>query len=519
MKKRLCKVILCVLIAVCGLSPADYTVPGVMTPKTVDLWQMDSIVRNATTSRLEGMSVDNNLWFMLLNSTATDTITLGATIDGPSAAFGQAMSFAENAPCADAAKPIVWARTRTNAAWGNWPYFKLEMWVKYNDFDSLQFVAMTDSWRIWTQGATIRYTAYFSDATASTNRDINLTGHLNEWLYVTAIFDETGKQEFSVKNIDGSFNQTVSFNYPGKTLKTTSGFISLASEGGSRRAFNGAIDCMRISRPDIELSFESPSEDTMVGTNALWHFDDQTGVITPDDNSNDITGRDYDLELKPGATLVTPADYPAGNADFGTCLELDGMGGYATTAVTPMIDTSLFNIEFWMKPNPGIVPGANQTVTGALWLFAADTAFRVYLQISDTIIQLRFYASGTSYVVMGNTSIDGNWHHYKLSFDNGLMKMYEDGIQLGTTTAAVTSVPAPATHYFVGADGGSRRYFWGWLDEIRVYGDTTAACGDFGYLPADINKDCYVNIADLKLLVANWLDCTFEGDVNCDSLN
>ena len=263
MKTKIVLAVLCVYVSVW----ADYSGPGAMDNSTLDLWQMDSIVRDASTSKLTGVSSNNNLWFFLRNSAGQDTTTLGATISGPSVAFSQAVSFAENAPCADTTAPVVWAKTKTSSAWGNWPYFKLEMWVRYNDFDSLQFVAMTDSWRVWTQGATIRYTAYFSDTTNSTNRDINLTGHLNEWLFVTATFDSTGHQELSVKNIDGSFNQTVSADYSGKKLKTTDGLIYLASEKGARRAFNGAIDSLRIS--DCEAV---PSAEQIARCNVLLRY-------------------------------------------------------------------------------------------------------------------------------------------------------------------------------------------------------------------------------------------------------
>ncbi len=248
-------VILALLLMVISVW-ADYSSPGTMNKATLDLWQMDGIVRDAATSRLESDSSNSNMWFMLKDNLGNDSPTIGSTIGGPTVAFDNAISFAANSSCGDNDRANIWGKSKTASAWCDQPYVKVEMWVKYNDFDSLQFVAMTDSWRIWTQGATIRYTAYFSDATTSTNRDINLTGHLNEWLFVTAIFDENGHQELSVKNIDGSFNQTVSAEYAGKTLKITDGFIYLASEKGVRRAFNGAIDSLRISNNQAQPSAE-----------------------------------------------------------------------------------------------------------------------------------------------------------------------------------------------------------------------------------------------------------------------
>ncbi|MFI4912051.1 MAG: LamG-like jellyroll fold domain-containing protein [Sedimentisphaeraceae bacterium JB056] len=520
MKKIVCKtLVLTMLVTFCGNLFADFDGPGVLTPKTVDLWQMDTIVANATSTRLQGESGDNNLWLMLYDNTNSASPTLGTTIAGPTVDFGQAMSFADNSTCGDADKPNIWAKTRTGSAWGNWPYFKLEMWVKYNDLDGLQFVAMTDAWRVWTQGSTIRFTSYFSDGSNSGNRDINVAGYMGQWLYVTAEFDENGHQSLTVKSLDGTFDNSASADFSGKVLKNTNGYITLASENGARRSFNGALDCVHITRPDIVLDFEMPASDTVVGTYGLWHFDQESGGITPDDNSADNMARDYDLSLMTGAALVTPADYPADNADFGQCLELDGMGAYAVSQTVPMIDTSLFNMEFWLKANPGIIPGENQVLTGALWLFAANNAVKMYLQISDTNIQLRFYADSTNNLAYTYIATDGNWHHYKFTFDNGAMTIHEDGIPKASITAAVTSLPDVTAKYFVGADGGARRYFWGWIDEMRIYGNTEAQCGDFGYLTSDINKDCYVGIADLEMMLEQWLKCTEEGVTGCDSLN
>jgi hypothetical protein len=520
MEKIVCKTLVFVMLfTLCGALRADFDGPGVLTPKSIELWQMDTIVANSTSTRLQGESGDNNLWFMLYDNTNNTSPTLGSTVAGPSVDFGQAMSFADNSTRGDNDKPNIWAKTRTGGAWNNWAYFKLEMWVKYNDFDGLQFVAMTDSWRIWTQGSVIRFTSYFSDGSNSGNRDVNVAGYMGQWLYVTAEFDENGHNSLTVQSFDGTFNNTAEADFVGKTLKSTSGYITLASENGARRSFNGAMDCLHITRPDIVLDFEMPAEDTTVGTVGLWHFDQETASVTPDDNSLDIYGRDNPLTLVNAATLVTPSDYPAGNSDFADCLELDGMGAYAKSDTPLQFDTSLFNIEFWLKANPGILPGAANQLTGPLWLTAANSTFKIFAQVSADAVNLQYYVYSGDYYIKQNISTDGEWHHYKFSYDNGVMEMFEDGILLGTNNTGLTSIDAPVSDLFIGADGGVRRYFWGWIDEFRIYGNTTAECGDLGYLASDINKDCYVGIADLKMMLEQWLKCTEEGVTGCDSLN
>jgi len=43
-------------------------------------------------------------------------------------------------------------------------------------------------------------------------------------------------------------------------------------------------------------------------------------------------------------------------------------------------------------------------------------------------------------------------------------------------------------------------------------------CGNWGFYPADLNKDCYVNLADFQIMASQWLGCTHPGDVNCAEL-
>jgi len=40
-------------------------------------------------------------------------------------------------------------------------------------------------------------------------------------------------------------------------------------------------------------------------------------------------------------------------------------------------------------------------------------------------------------------------------------------------------------------------------------------CGEWGYLSADLNQDCYVNLDDFQLLASSWLECTNPGDLDC----
>ncbi len=54
--------------------------------------------------------------------------------------------------------------------------------------------------------------------------------------------------------------------------------------------------------------------------------------------------------------------------------------------------------------------------------------------------------------------------------------------------------------------------YWAQWDFVKF----DAHCGGFGYLPEDLNRDCYVDILDLKVLAEEWL--AEEPAYNCDLL-
>jgi hypothetical protein len=45
--------------------------------------------------------------------------------------------------------------------------------------------------------------------------------------------------------------------------------------------------------------------------------------------------------------------------------------------------------------------------------------------------------------------------------------------------------------------------------------NTQDTCGQWGYAPADLNRDCQVDLQDLTLFAAEWLDCSFPGHIDC----
>ncbi|MFI4911210.1 MAG: LamG-like jellyroll fold domain-containing protein [Sedimentisphaeraceae bacterium JB056] len=517
--KKICTKVFVGIVVLSSVLMADFSSPGIVNYDTLELWQMESIVRNSASSRLEGSTVDNTLWFMLMDGSGNSS-TIGELVSGPSADFGNAVSFAANAPLDDTQVPNVYAGTRTSDSWKDYEYVKVEMWVKFNETGRLEFISMTDSWRLYMGGNKLTFICYFSDGTNSLLQvDMGSYDYTSQWHYITAGLDVDGSQQLTITSFDESFDQSTSAVNAGKTLTSTNGYIYLAADRTLRRSFNGAIDNVRISRPDAEEpDFLSPLVDNGA-TQALFHLDEIAEGITPDDNSAQMrTAKDMSVIGTP--EIVEDGDYPNDNPDFAGCVSLDGMTDYFSGTTSYGMDTSNFKVESWVKLNPGWTDITNKLC----WIANYDTVFRLYLQNASTgpiMVFVVWDSAGTAVILSTPCGALTDWTHLAGEFNNGVISLYINGIKTATINAAQTSAQAPSTNPLrIGCNSPSAlsRVFWGEMDDFR-FGKAVAECGDMGYIDADINRDCIVDIEDLSLMVTDWLKCTLESDPSCIVLN
>ena len=277
-----------------------------------------------------------------------------------------------------------------------------------------------------------------------------------------------------------------------------------------------------------------PYSDTPYGTGGLWHLDNQytdtafysglSAELTADDDSLNPS-RNHNAVLENGPTIESSFVSTLGN-----CMYFDGMGSHlrVDTAHTDDLGISGNNlrVECWAKigdPTNYGSPGVNYNYT------MLSHYRRLYLNLADTVNGwlLAFNVLNTPttvatvnvelYLISGFDM--ATWHHYAAEFYNGTMKVYVDGVLRKTWTAPFTTAMDPEQAFYIGDLGAGQtayRYF-GWLDEVR-YSQAVAiapACGYWGYLPGDINEDCYVNFEDVAIMAASWLDCSIQNQPGC----
>jgi hypothetical protein len=501
------------LLLMSALVMAVYEAPLEDEPQTMALWNMDS---TATLSDGKVIVFDQDTNWTRSNRHLTmydgDTSNgWGVTLVDSMAGFGKAGQFDGVNDYGRSFTPMPITEE-----------FKIEFWVKPDSSKGdLNWVAeIPQSWRIYIDTNATRMKMFVKDANGDWSSQLTIAITPDAWSHITAGFE----------NGVAYLGKDFSTQYAQTTLPTSAIFDAGASNylyvgcmGGTQRFLKGQIDDVRLSNPNAEIpDWMTVYEDTVVGTYGLYHFDEFNGSIIEDDNSADINRNPLDLTAYGSPELVSDGDYPKGIADFGSSMSFDGISDYFRCEVMPPydIDTSNFRIEVWVKMNPDWY-----TISGGLfWIAAQDSMFRVYLEsMSGTVgsTRLRFYVwpSDGQEAVLTNAGVGelAGWNHIACEFNNGVAKSYLNNVEIASSTLTPTAQVA-SQKLVVGSYDGSSRMFWGQMDELRISSAVMPEpqCGDFGYLAADLDKNCVVDIADLKILLEDWLKCTAD-EPGCES--
>lgn len=196
------------------------------------------------------------------------------------------------------------------------------------------------------------------------------------------------------------------------------------------------------------------------GLTAHWAFDDGSGASASDSaggNTGALTG---------GTQWVT--------GKRGGALAFDGSGSVRVASVAAL-EPSTITVEAWVKHlgSPGnfryvVDKGATGCTTGSLGLYTGpDGGIMFYVAAPDGLNYTRSPDGGQGVW-------DGNWHLATGTFDGATVRLYVDGVQVGSGT------PAPATigygaldtrDLFVGHYPSCAGLdFAGSIDDVRIYG-------------------------------------------------
>lgn len=174
------------------------------------------------------------------------------------------------------------------------------------------------------------------------------------------------------------------------------------------------------------------------------------------------------FEAADGTTLISDENRiqwtVAGNAQIDTAqfkygtsaLYLDGTGDY----ITAMPDSQLvfgtgdFTIECWVRFD---------TRSGNNFVFTFANGWGLYTRSNAWSV---FDGASSEVIVTVGTVVDDTWYHVALVREGSSLKLYVNGVQLGSATNSTNHTSA---HLRIGAQPAGTGTMNGWIDEFRVH--------------------------------------------------
>lgn len=203
------------------------------------------------------------------------------------------------------------------------------------------------------------------------------------------------------------------------------------------------------------LSASGPATDpqwTLVS--ALLHFDGANASTTITDQKG------HTFSAFNGAALST-SEKKFGSAS----LLLNGSSNYVSSATSTdwEFGSGDFTLEGWIRPAA--------TVTARQEICSRFSVSGWGMQISDTGFLRAFVVNSTSgSVIVGpgaTTVAAGAWHHVALCRSGTTLRLFLDGVVEATASISGT-IEVNSSALFIGADGGTQRYFNGNFDDFRI---------------------------------------------------
>lgn len=150
------------------------------------------------------------------------------------------------------------------------------------------------------------------------------------------------------------------------------------------------------------------------------NFDEASGAVL------DLSGAGHGFALNNGLKRVT------GHSGASGLSKLGGAGTMGVVADPSFISSAAWTVMFWLQ-NPG----------NGTWLFrfyntVADTGHGLLILSGSLRLRLRTAAGANVEVTTTTPPNDNSWHHYAITYDGSVGKLYVDAVLIATTSTVAT---------------------------------------------------------------------------------
>lgn len=217
--KTVLSVCIVLLLSVCSVNAIDFTQPLTPNAQTIGLWHMDSTYQSGGMTYTADAGPNGK--DMMIDTWGTPPAP-GTLVAGPTAALGNAINFGADDP--------YYAFYTGSGAWNDsYETFQVDGWFKFEAghlLGSTKNLIETDAaWYLqkWADdtSAEIGLVVHFEDGTLGTRWIGGLAGLEDQWIHVSASFDQNQQINISVINLDGTFDVSATRDYTGMSIKNS----------------------------------------------------------------------------------------------------------------------------------------------------------------------------------------------------------------------------------------------------------------------------------------------------------
>jgi len=117
------------------------------------------------------------------------------------------------------------------------------------------------------------------------------------------------------------------------------------------------------------------------------------------------------------------------------------------------------SVSFWVK---------DDVTEGPSWVTILSASHAFLFSQNELQFSCSFMKNGLLVQNTGTAPIDNNWHHIAATRDNTSMKLYIDGVLIGTSPSPAGSLSGNLLHNYL-AGYGWGTYWKGNMDDLRFY--------------------------------------------------